>query len=77
MEQSFTVAPGDFQATLSSAPPSPGVDTDPLSAEQQAAVSAVWDATKMGVAAQYEVSFASSDEGGWTVVRVAAVHKAE
>ena len=81
MEQSFTVAPSDFAATLATpapvgkslSPATPVVDS--LTTEQQAAVSAAWAATNTTIAAEYEVSIASSDEGGWTVVRVAAVHK--
>lgn len=77
MENSFTVAPGEFQSTVASAKVAPASTTtdEPLSAEQQAAVTAVWAATNTSVADQYEVSIASSDEGGWTVVRVAAVPK--
>lgn len=70
MEQSFTVAPGDFTAALTK--PTADAPKDGLSDLQQTAVNAVWAATNTTVADQYDVSIASSDEGGWTVVRVAA-----
>lgn len=80
MEHSFTVTPDGFAGEIANANPAAAatatVDAPtPLSDEQQAAVAAVWAITNTGVADQYEVSIASSDEGGWTVVRVAAVHK--
>lgn len=77
MEHSFTVTPDTF-ATAVTVKPAAGVAKDGLSVEQQAALAAVWAATNTSIPTEYEVSIASSDEGGWTVIRVAAVaRKAE
>ena len=65
MDTQFTSTPADFAATLAATT---------LTAEQQAAVAAAWTVTNQTVADQYQASFAISDEGGWTVVRIAAFH---
>lgn len=69
MDWSLTVVPSDFAAALA--------NDDTLTDTQKTAVSAAWAATDTTLAPEYELHFAASTVGGWTVVRVAAFHKAE